>query len=177
MWGKIIIPMYRLWLNGLYGLYGPRCPLSSKRPINLISLSLSLSSSYRHSLGCFTTPGKNYKWFFTVSHFGGEKQHFVFSGLVCVRNQMTAPHHQCGAVIWFLTHDLSPLTYYWILNLTKTLLGSSPRVVKHLRDVHNVSLWCVVCTISHLDGDSMLLVVIWWSLPLTEDSRRERSDT
>ena len=46
MWGKIIIPMYRLWLNGLYGLYGPRCPLSSKRPINLISLSLSLWSSY-----------------------------------------------------------------------------------------------------------------------------------
>ena len=43
MWGKIIIPMYRLWLNGLYGLYGPRCPLFSKRPINLISLSLSLS--------------------------------------------------------------------------------------------------------------------------------------
>ena len=39
MWGKIIIPMYRLWLNGLYG---PRCPLSSKRPINLIYLSLKL---------------------------------------------------------------------------------------------------------------------------------------
>ena len=38
MWGKIIIPTYRLWLNGLYGLYGPRCHLSSKRPINLISL-------------------------------------------------------------------------------------------------------------------------------------------
>ena len=32
---------HMLWLNGLYGLYGPRCPLSSKRPINLISLSLS----------------------------------------------------------------------------------------------------------------------------------------
>ena len=43
MWGKIIIPMYRLWLNGLYGLYGPRCPLFSKRPINLISLSLSVN--------------------------------------------------------------------------------------------------------------------------------------
>ena len=41
MRGKIIIPMYRLWLNGLYGLYGPRCFLFSKRPINLISLSLS----------------------------------------------------------------------------------------------------------------------------------------
>ena len=35
--------MYRLWLNGLYGLYGPWCPLSSKRPINWISLCLSLS--------------------------------------------------------------------------------------------------------------------------------------
>ena len=40
MWGKIIIPMYRLWLHGLYGLYGPRCPLSPKRLINLI-ISLS----------------------------------------------------------------------------------------------------------------------------------------
>ena len=30
--------MYRLWLHGLCGLYGPRCPLSPKRPINLISL-------------------------------------------------------------------------------------------------------------------------------------------
>ena len=50
MWGKIIIPMYRLWLNGLYGLYGPRCPLFSKRPINLISLSLSLSPSLSPSL-------------------------------------------------------------------------------------------------------------------------------
>ena len=32
---KIIIPMYRLWLHGLYGLYGPQCLLSPKRPINL----------------------------------------------------------------------------------------------------------------------------------------------
>ena len=40
MWGKIVIPMYRLWLHGLYA---PQCPLSPKRPINLISLSLSLS--------------------------------------------------------------------------------------------------------------------------------------
>ena len=51
MWGKIIIPMYMLWLNGLYGLYGPRCPLSSKRPINLISLSLSLSLSLGWGVG------------------------------------------------------------------------------------------------------------------------------
>ena len=46
MWGKIIIPMYRLWLNGLCGLYGPRYPLSSKRPINLISLSISLPNYF-----------------------------------------------------------------------------------------------------------------------------------
>ena len=41
MWRKIIIPMYMLWLHSLYGLYGPRCPLYPKRPINLTSLSLS----------------------------------------------------------------------------------------------------------------------------------------
>ena len=34
MWGKIMIPMYRLWLQGLYGLYGPRCPLSPETPLN-----------------------------------------------------------------------------------------------------------------------------------------------
>ena len=50
MWGKIIIPMYRLWLNGLYELYGPRCPLFSKRPINLISLSLSLLRSWVYTI-------------------------------------------------------------------------------------------------------------------------------
>ena len=67
MWGKIIIPMYRIWLNGLYGLYGPRCPLFSKRPINLISLSLSLFVGHtnvrringyqwsNHLLGCNET--------------------------------------------------------------------------------------------------------------------------
>ena len=39
-WSSPSVRLYRLWLNGLYGLYGPRCPLFSKRPINLISLSL-----------------------------------------------------------------------------------------------------------------------------------------
>ena len=63
MWGKIIIPMYRLWLNGLYGLYGPRCPLSSKRLINWISLSLSLSLSISLSISLeFPTP-ETRRWF------------------------------------------------------------------------------------------------------------------
>ena len=43
MWGKIMIPMYRLWLHDIYGLYGPRCPLSPERPLNLIIHSLTLS--------------------------------------------------------------------------------------------------------------------------------------
>ena len=30
----------RLWLQGLYGIYGPRCPLSPERPLNLITHSL-----------------------------------------------------------------------------------------------------------------------------------------
>ena len=42
MWGKITIQMDRLWLHGLYGLYGPRCLLSPERPLNLITHSLML---------------------------------------------------------------------------------------------------------------------------------------
>ena len=57
MWGKIMIPinlqarnilfgewipMYRLWLHGLYGLYRLRCLLSPERPLNLITHSLLL---------------------------------------------------------------------------------------------------------------------------------------
>ena len=57
MWGKIIIPMYRLWLNGLYGLYGPRCPLFSKRPINLISLSLYMLISHMFPKRCLDFDG------------------------------------------------------------------------------------------------------------------------
>ena len=34
MWEKIMIPMYRLWLHGLYGLHGPWCPLSQKGCFN-----------------------------------------------------------------------------------------------------------------------------------------------
>ena len=39
MW-KIMIPIYRLWLHGLYELYGPHCPLSPERPLNLITHTL-----------------------------------------------------------------------------------------------------------------------------------------
>ena len=43
MWGKIIIPIYRLWLHGLYGLYGPCCLLSPERLLNFITHSLTHS--------------------------------------------------------------------------------------------------------------------------------------
>ena len=70
MWGKIIIPMYRLWLlvHGLYGLYGPRCPLSSKRLINLISLSLS-----------YTVYPKKYAHGFVVLCFVVVMQSFIMN--------------------------------------------------------------------------------------------------
>ena len=41
VWGKIMIPMYRLWLHVFYGLYGPHCLLSPERPLNLITHSLT----------------------------------------------------------------------------------------------------------------------------------------
>ena len=41
MWGKILIPMYRLCLYGLYGLYGPQCLLFPERLLNLITHSLT----------------------------------------------------------------------------------------------------------------------------------------
>ena len=46
MWGKIMIPMYRLWLHGLYGLHGPRCPLSPKMPLNLLTHSPGATRQY-----------------------------------------------------------------------------------------------------------------------------------
>ena len=49
MWGKIMIPMYRLWLHGLYGLYGPRCPMSPERLLNLITHSLDLVMPFVNS--------------------------------------------------------------------------------------------------------------------------------
>ena len=41
LWGKILIPMYIVWLPCLYGLYGLQCLLSPERPLNLITHSLA----------------------------------------------------------------------------------------------------------------------------------------
>ena len=38
--------MYRLWLQGLYGLYWPHCQLSPERPLNLIIHSLTFKVQF-----------------------------------------------------------------------------------------------------------------------------------
>ena len=94
MWGKIIIPMYRLWLNGLYGLYGPRCPLSSKRPINLISLSLSpMRASYEVSFELWGV-------------FREVKVWFMF--FLC-------NYHAVSNIVWYLTAVTQQFWYYFVI--------------------------------------------------------------
>ena len=59
---KIMIPMYMLWLHGLYGLHGPRWLLSEKfvKLNHSLALCQSIHWRRRHNL----TPGNNsYPWF------------------------------------------------------------------------------------------------------------------
>ena len=65
MWGKIMIPMYRRWLHGLYGLHGPRCPLSPERPLNWITHSLTLANWRQTIIG---TMDWIVYWCICVSH-------------------------------------------------------------------------------------------------------------
>ena len=66
MWGKIIIPMYRLWLQSLYGLYGPRCPLSPKRLINLISLFSPSGIALTWTFWNITIPAWKDWWYLSI---------------------------------------------------------------------------------------------------------------
>ena len=92
MWGKIIIPMYRLRLNGLYGLYGPRCPLFSKRPINLISLSLSL--------GAYTKRSLNLKFLYHIKKFVWKNTMFGVCYNVNYANPVYGVATICHQVRW-----------------------------------------------------------------------------
>ena len=62
MWWKIMIPIYRLWLHSLYGLYGPQCLLSPKRPLHLITHSLHKWKPLLHRLT------RDKKSLFAVTH-------------------------------------------------------------------------------------------------------------
>ena len=48
MWREIMIPMYRLWLHGLYRLHRPWCPLSPKRPSRTHSFAINLPVIYMY---------------------------------------------------------------------------------------------------------------------------------
>ena len=50
-----MIPMYRLWLHGLCGLYGPCCRLSPEKLLNLINHSLTHSPWWLHQMETFST--------------------------------------------------------------------------------------------------------------------------
>ena len=77
MWGKIMIPMYRLWLHGLHGLYGPWCLLSPKGcwrgslviwHINLNQKSIFYAAEMIYSRFTITTTSGTIKSLF---HFNG----------------------------------------------------------------------------------------------------------
>ena len=142
MWGKIIIPMYKLWLNGLYGLYGPRCPLFSKRPINLISLSLSLGAWSAPSLylnQCWNivdwTIGSILQWnhnrnlciYIQENAFENVvwEMAAILSRPQCVKSPVSSegqlPQKHTSTVYWCIASKLKvPLIFY---GMNKTLLG------------------------------------------------------
>ena len=56
MWRKIMIPVYRLWLHCLYGLYGPHCLLSPERLLDLITHWLLASLGHQQPWYWLHTP-------------------------------------------------------------------------------------------------------------------------
>ena len=91
MWGKIIIPMYRLWLSGLYG---PRCPLSPKRPINLISLSLQVNHKDNiHIQYYWALWGESIQWLLMDSPHKGS---VIWKAFPCYAVNMS---HTTGTVV------------------------------------------------------------------------------
>ena len=72
MWGKIMIPMYRLWLHSLFGLYGPCCPLSPERPLNLITHSLPPGFSCYRLEHWMQTSSLNIAVYHQWRHLAGE---------------------------------------------------------------------------------------------------------
>ena len=88
--------MYRLWLNGLYGLYGPRCPLSSKRLINLISLSLSIYFKQQKFVFAFCI----------ISQHGYSK--ISWKSFLNEDKDCLIPHCQYHGCWWYWFHSLWP---------------------------------------------------------------------
>ena len=108
MWEKIMIPMYRLWLHGLCGLYGPRCLLSPERPLNFITHSLAWTVPNHYLNQCWNivdwTFGNKLLWnFYQNPIFSFNKMHFKISSAkwrqFCLSlNVLTLPMLPCSAL-------------------------------------------------------------------------------
>ena len=122
MWGKIIIPMYGLWLNGLYGLYGPRCPLSSKRPINLISLSLSWKNVCVNNLVKMLSLGVRCKKYYIKSW--GKLASFKY----------------CMNILWILTPLLPPTQFEILANIASGRATEFPRSMNDTRTFDSLTI-------------------------------------
>ena len=55
VFAKHVVFRFQSWsaIHSLYGLYGPRCPLYHRRPINLVSLPLSIVRQHILSIEIF----------------------------------------------------------------------------------------------------------------------------
>ena len=114
MWGKIIIPMYRLWLHSLYGLYGPWCPLSPKRLMNLISLSCEYQRMIRGLIWkkvCFllnvcSAYASSRPLYFSASVFSWVLYHFTDSSISAYLVLSSLPPKKCSfdLKVKFQTH-------------------------------------------------------------------------
>ena len=106
MWGKIMIPMYRLWLHSLYGLYGPRYPLSPERPLNLITHSLTPPPLWGYYCYCTTwhktlifVYEKHDKRSSYLTHWGRET-HIWVSKLTIIGSDNDLSPGRRQAIIW-----------------------------------------------------------------------------
>ena len=92
VWGKIMIPMYRLWLHHLYGLYGPRCLLSPEMPLNLITHFVSWTS------------WRKLQWYMVMIDSYGSKCNKVMGRVVVISGEI----HQLISN----TLSMSPTNFY-----------------------------------------------------------------
>ena len=123
MWEKIIIPMYRLWLHSLYGLYGPQCPLSPKRPINLISLSLSVVRGIHWSPRGKGPTVWSFDLFFAVSHYHAFEQTVE---LLVTSDALMLRWHHCNAI-----HHAEQGFSHWTQRLTCNIFSHWLRPCTH----------------------------------------------
>ena len=120
MWGKIMIPMYRLWLHGLYGLHGLRCPLSPKRLLNLITHSFPHSTAVLiHYLNFVIWLNRTWEFLLITLYLNEYECNYLYSihvpgWLQKWLNSITAPgsvSNEPGSVTWLATKYLKTVSW------------------------------------------------------------------